>query len=160
MKKVTILFLIILTYQCIPSFNQEENRIIYIYDADSLFGITYSSNDSINSIFFKTKKSITSYSDSILIAENFKNYYLIHYQQYSLFKDTSFIRNISYLDEIRYFDKEWMKDEENLDSLWNPVNCWRCSGIYDTARIYLILPYENADSLQFMQVHRWLYQTQ
>jgi hypothetical protein len=160
MKKVAIILLIIFAFQCSPIVGEREDRIIYIYDADNLFDISRSSNDSISSIFFKTQKSLSSYYDTMLVGENYKNYYLIHYQNYNSYKDTSFMKNISYLDEIKYFDNDWMEDEENLDSLWNQVKCWRCSGIYDTTRIYLILPYKNSDSLQLLQVHRWFYQTQ
>jgi hypothetical protein len=69
------------------------------------------------------------------------------------------VKHKSYLDGIKYFGKKWLNNEEKLDSFWLPITCWRCSGIYDTAKIFLILPIENTDSLIFRQVHRWFHQT-
>ena len=111
-------------------------------------------------LLFRTRKTITSYYDTVKIGENYKVYDLLHYSRYNEYKDTSFRKDNLYLDNIHYIDSKWLQIEQNLDSLWNPIKCWRCSGIYDTTKIYLILPMANSDSLQFLQVHRWFMQTQ
>lgn len=160
MKKVIIFLFVVLNWQCSSSLKEVKHQPIYIYDIDGLFSIYQNRNDSMDYLFFQTRKTILSYYDTIKIGENYKIYDLIHYIKYNEYSDTSFSKNSSYLDSISYFDSDWMNMEENLDSLWNPIKCWKCSGIYDTTRIYLILPIENSDSLQFLQVHRWFHQTQ
>jgi len=159
MKKIIIFLVILIGWQCSPPRIEEGPQPIYIYDSGGIFHFYQNSNDSLDYDSFVTKKAILTFYDTILIGENYKIYTLFHYRKYIDCKDTTFKTHVSFLDSISYFDGEWLSSEVNLDSLWKPVDCWRCSGIYDSAKIYLILPIENSDSIKFLQVHRWFHQT-
>ncbi|NPA37354.1 MAG: hypothetical protein GXO47_10950 [Chlorobi bacterium] len=156
--------LLAMGYQCKSPQMQQRNNIDYIFDSQRLFEKYSNKNDTLNYIWFSISKTIQEYysgpSDTFLIAENYKIYELIHYLKYNEYKDTFYVKHISFLDSIRYFDNKWLQSEEHLDSLWAPVkNCWRCSGIYDTAKTFLILPIKNKDSVVVMQVHKRYHQT-
>lgn len=160
MKYLVSVFLLFILWHCTSSHSPKKSEAIYLLDSIYLFNSYHNSNDTLDYLFFETQIPVFKYVDNILVSENYKVYSLNHYFKYNNYKDTTFEKSKSYLDSIKYFDTAWLKQEEKLDSLWLPVNCWRCGGIYDTLEIYLILPIENSDSLRFWQVHRWLYQTQ
>lgn len=146
-----------LGWQC--SSPQNKQNAYYIYNDSSVFESYSNSNDSLNYLIYRIRsKPIKKYIlDSVLIAEDYKSYYLEHYMKYSSYHDSVFYKPKSFLDKIDYFDTEWLKKEDNLDSFWLPASCWRCGGIYDTLNIFIIEPSKHTDSLIFRQVHRWVF---
>lgn len=160
MKKLSIIIITFFVWQCQSNNAQKISKAVYIYDSNRSLELSHNSNDSIQYSSFSTVKPVYTYVDTFLVAKNYKYYSLWHYSKYNNRKDTFFVKHKSYLDNIEYYNQNWLADEEKLDSFWKPVQCWKCSGIYDSLEIYLILPKENTDSIILQQVHRWLHQTQ
>ncbi len=159
MKKL-IIIIVILGWQCQSPHSTKISKPVYIYDSKNLFELTQNQNDTINYFSYSIAKPVYKYVDTFLAAKNYKYYSLWHYSKYNNYKDTFFVKHTTFLDSIEFFSDNWLADEEKLDSFWEPVSCWRCSGIYDSSEIYLILPKENTDSLILKQVHRWFHKTQ
>jgi hypothetical protein len=157
-KYVLLVFLCMMV-QCKTHQQSEKSEPVFIYDSNGLFEVNENSNDSLDCIFFTTKETVRKFYDTLLISENYKIYTLDHYVKYADYMDTSFVKHKSYIDSIVVFDYKWLTNEEKLDSFWMPASGWRQGGIYDTTKIYLILPLENTDSVLFRQVHRWFHQT-
>ena len=160
MNRILIILLALLIWYCKPHNERKRCSPIYIYDSKHLFDVYKNHNDSMNYTIYRTSKTIEKYVDTFLVATNYKIYYLQHYNKYVNYRDTSYKKHITFLDGINMYDNQWLRKEENLDSLWLPIDCWRCGGIYDTAKIYLILPIKDTDSVLFQQVHRRFHQTQ
>lgn len=159
MKSIFALLLCNLVLLCKPPQIKYKPYPIYIYDSAQYLEKGQNSNDTLDYLVFRTHKIIYRYFDTILIATDSKNYYLQHYLKYNNYRDTFFIRSKNYLDSIKYVNSKWLENEINLDSLYKPIDCWRCGGIYDTSKIFLILRIDNTDSVIFRQVHRWYFQT-
>lgn len=160
MKKLFIILIVFLGWQCQPPQPTKNSKPVYIYDSKNLFESSSNSNDSIKYSSYNVVKPVYKYVDSILVAKNYKYYSLWHYFRYNNYKDTSFVKHKSFLDSIQFLNDNWLTNEEKLDSFWSPSSCWKGGGIYDSSEIYLILPKKNTDSLIFRQVHRWFHQTQ
>ncbi len=170
MKKLLFFLFACFTVMCTTSPQQaEKEKIFYIYDNKQILRKSEIDQPSWKGLIYETDVYMPKYYDSILISNNRKIYSLFHYEHHTdyydtascnAYSDTSFVAQKKVLDTLDYWDSDWLSKESNLDSLWQPIRCWRCAGIYDTAQIYLIYPIENTDSLIFRQVHRFFHQTQ
>ena len=163
MKKIFIVALLIILWRCTPQHYQTNDGPIYLYDSAGLLRHFTAGNDTLKVLVYKTSISILNYYkdsvDTFLIGTDYKYYELEHYYKYNDYKDTFFKKHKSFLDSIKYFDDKWLQDEAKLDSFWKPVTCWRCSGIYDTVKIYLVLPIKGTDSVIVRQVHRFYHES-
>ena len=147
-------YIVVLVVIFLVSCTQTKKNEYFFYDKEGVLKID-TSNSQVS--FSTTKPIFTSWDDSVKFEISRKGYFLLHFLSISSsnLKDTIFIKHKSFLDSISYFDSSWLKDENNLDGFWEPVNCWRCGGIYDTIKIYYILPAMNSDSIIIRQVHRF-----
>ncbi|MCK5731216.1 MAG: hypothetical protein KAH68_09090, partial [Draconibacterium sp.] len=157
-----------LIWQCNSPQNKQKPEPFYIYDSEGVLKVhdfkDFLTDEHLDStiiryIFEKSIK-IPRCVDTFLVSTNYKRYFLEHYLKYGDCVDTSFTKHKSHLSQIKYFDNKWLENEAELDSFWMPIRCWHCAGIYDTAKIFLILPIENTDSVIIRQVHRFYNQTQ
>jgi hypothetical protein len=167
MKIIIYIFLILVFWQCKTPEKQGVIKPVYIYDSERLLEVhdfkEYINDEHFDStivrFIFRKSVNIPKYADTFLVGYKYKYYNLMFYLEYYIddkaFNDKFFKKPKSYLDQIEYFDSKWLENEEKVDSFWAPINCWRCGGKYDTAKIFLILPVKNTDSVLFMQVHRW-----
>jgi hypothetical protein len=159
MKSIIVLLLLSLLIQCKPQTMGNIPYPIYIYDSIQNFMKYNIINDTLNYLVFRTYKPIYKYFDTFLVAKEYKYYSLEHYLKYNDYRDTFFVKKKAYIDSIKYFNNKWLNNEEKLDSLWQPIDCWRCGGICDTSKIFLILQIDHTDSVIFRQVHRRYFQT-
>lgn len=160
MNKIYILIILLMVWQCRKPQTMMKPGLVFIYDSEKLFQSFENSNDSLKYQVYRISKTIPKYIDTFLISKNYANYELIHYCKYSSYRDTSFVMHKSQITSTNFYDANFLKSKEKLDSFWLPVDCWRCGGIYDTAKIFLVIPLKGTDSLKFLQVHRSYHTTQ
>lgn len=160
MNKALLVILLFLVWQCRAPQSNSKSDIFYIYDSNGLFQSYRNCNDSMDYLAYRISVPTSKYVDTFLVAKNYNYYELFHYYKYNNYQDTSFVLPKSYLDGIKFHHADSFRSKEKLDSMWMPVDCWRCGGIYDSKKIYMVLPLEKTDSLVFLRVHRWFHQTQ
>ncbi len=153
MKRIALISLLFLVWQCSRNPNQIGPGPVYIYDSANAMKCDMNGN----TIFYSMSIPVyTSWGDSITFEISRKGYFFIHFcsDENGLKRDTSFNKPITFLESIDYYDSDWLKKEENLDHFWNDV-FYKSGGRDDMLEIYLIHQIPGTDSIQMERVHRF-----
>lgn len=153
MKRIALISLLFLVWQCSRNPNQIGPGPVYIYDSANAMKCDMNGN----TIFYSMSIPVyTSWGDSITFEISRKGYFFLHFcsDENGLKRDTSFNKPITFLESIDYYDSDWLKKEENLDHFWNDV-FYKSGGRDDMLEIYLIHQIPGTDSIHMERVHRF-----